>query len=98
MSRSGFQSAFRRAAGVTFGRFCMQTRLAAAAHLLTRGELTIKAIAAKTGFWDDSHFHRCFLMEYGETPAQYRERQRSAANESETTNAAGTPLAMADGE
>ncbi|MCJ7750271.1 MAG: AraC family transcriptional regulator [Armatimonadetes bacterium] len=72
MSRSRFEAEFRQAAGVPFGRFCLQMRLKAAARLLASSDLTVKEVAATTGFWDDSHLHRFFLREYGQTPSDYR--------------------------
>ena len=72
MSRSRFEAEFRRAAGVSLGQFCLQMRLKAAAHLLASSDLTVKEVAVRTGFWDDSHLHRFFLREYGQTPSHYR--------------------------
>lgn len=72
MSRSRFEAEFRQAAGVSLGQFCLQMRLKAAAHLLTSSDLTVKEVAARTGFWDDSHLHRFFLREHGQTPSEYR--------------------------
>jgi AraC-like DNA-binding protein len=72
MSRSRFEAEFRQAAGVSFGQLCLQMRLKAAARLLTSSDLTVKEVAARTGFWDDSHLHRFFLKEHGQTPSEYR--------------------------
>ncbi len=98
MSRSRFEAEFRQAAGVSFGQFCLQMRLKAAARLLTSSDLTVKEVAARTGFWDDSHLHRAFLREYGQTPTDYREaRQRvedeedGSAHRSQVGSPARTP-------
>ena len=72
MSRSRFEAEFRQAAGVSLGQFCLQMRLKAAAHLLASSDLTVKEVAVRTGFWDDSHLHRFFLREHGQTPSRYR--------------------------
>jgi len=72
LSKSRFQAEFLRAAGTSFGRFCLQLRLRAAAHLLRTSALTVREVAARTGFVDDSHLHRFFLREHGQTPNEYR--------------------------
>lgn len=82
MSSSRFQAEFTEAAEMSFGRFCLRMRLGAAVHLLASSDLTVKEVAAQAGFWDDSHLHRAFVKEYGQTPTEYREaRQRIDAGE-----------------
>ncbi len=76
LSRSRFQAEFRRAAGISFGHFCVRMRLRTAEHLLASSDLSVREVAARTGFHDDSHLHRFFLREYGQTPGDYRASHR----------------------
>jgi transcriptional regulator GlxA family with amidase domain len=46
-----------------------------AAHLLAASSLSVKEVAVKSGFWDDSHFHRHFHREYNQSPTEYRRAQ-----------------------
>lgn len=75
LSKSRFQAEFHQAAGMTFGRYCLRTRLRMAAHLLAASSLSVKEVAVKSGFWDDSHFHRHFHREYNQSPTEYRHAQ-----------------------
>jgi AraC-like DNA-binding protein len=74
LSLSGFHQAFRRTMGISYGRFGLRSRLAAAAHALLDADLPVQAIARRTGFVDASHLHRRFVAQYGCTPAEYRGR------------------------
>lgn len=80
-SPSQFHAVFRRAMGLTFGKFALRNRVAHAASVLLSTDLPLEAIAGEYGFGDASHLHHAFATQYGCTPAQYREqgRRRSAA-------------------
>ncbi len=72
LSPSRFNSLFRQALGLTFERFCLQSRLHYAAHLLLSTDLPVEAIADQTEFADASHLHRTFRKHYGCRPGEYR--------------------------
>jgi len=72
LSRSRFHLVFQRAMGVTFHQFCMRARIGIAAHRLLTSEDSVAAIAARLGFVDGSHLHRCFVSHLGCTPGEYR--------------------------
>ena len=76
LSLSGFQHAFRRTMGMSYGKFALRSRLALAAHALLDADLPVQAIAESTGFVDASHLHRQFVAHYRCTPAEYRRRIR----------------------
>jgi len=76
LSRSHFDLLFRRAMGLSFGRFSLRARLAAAAYQLATTESPLEAIAGHSGFVDASHLHRAFQRHYGCTPAAYRKQFR----------------------
>lgn len=77
LSRAQFCLAFRNTMGMSFGRFCLHSRLRAAARLLTSTRLSIEAIAGRTGFTDGSHLQRTFAKHFGCTPGAYRSRPHS---------------------
>lgn len=53
-------------------------RIEATKALLLQGDLTISEIVCRTGFSDPSYLRRVFLLETGETLAQYRRGLRKA--------------------
>ncbi|MGO4715361.1 helix-turn-helix domain-containing protein [Bradyrhizobium sp. 2TAF24] len=71
MSREGFSRMFARRWGMPPHAFRLTSRLNHARKLLRTGE-TIAAVAAETGFADQSHFGRGFRRAFGVTPGQYR--------------------------
>jgi AraC-like DNA-binding protein len=73
MSREGFSRRFRRLQGMPPHMFSLTERLNDARKLLRAGE-PIAAVAAETGFSDQSHLGRCFRRAFGVTPGQYRLR------------------------
>ncbi|WP_247895826.1 AraC family transcriptional regulator [Azospirillum brasilense] len=71
MSREGYSRRFRKQHGVPPHAFALQERLNDARLLLRAGE-PIAAVAADTGFTDQSHLGRCFRRAFGVTPGRYR--------------------------
>ncbi len=71
MSREGYTRRFRKTHGVPPHAFALQERLNEARLLLRAGE-PIAAVAADTGFTDQSHLGRCFRRAFGVTPGRYR--------------------------
>lgn len=63
---------FRRHFGTSIGDYRRRVRLERAAVDLIGSTESIAAIAARLGFFDQSHFTRCFKRTMGLTPAQYR--------------------------
>lgn len=71
LSREGYSRRFKRLHGMAPQRFRLLDRLNAARALLRQGE-AIAAVAADTGFADQSHLGRCFRGTFGVTPGRYR--------------------------
>lgn len=71
MSREGFSRRFRRLHGMPPHAFQRLGKLNDARRLLRAGE-PIAAVAAETGFSDQSHLGRCFRRAFGITPGRYR--------------------------
>lgn len=66
---------FRAEYGCTIFQYLRDTRLVAAAKLLTDTRKTIKEIADTCGFLDQNYFSRVFTAQYGCSPTAYRVRK-----------------------
>jgi AraC-like DNA-binding protein len=75
LNRNALHDLFVEYMGISFSEFALRSRISAAASLLRDPEEPVKAIAARWGFTDASHFFRCFLKYYGCSPTEYRRRQ-----------------------
>jgi AraC family transcriptional regulator len=64
--------AFRRLHGTSIGEWARRQRLERAADLLLSGHDPLAMIAARLGFYDQSHFTREFRRLFGQTPAAFR--------------------------
>jgi AraC-like DNA-binding protein len=69
---SSFRRAFYQTHGLSFGRWLRQERLDQARDMLGQSELTVAAIAHRTGFRQVHAFIRGFKHRYDCTPAVYR--------------------------
>jgi AraC-like DNA-binding protein len=76
LGRAQFSLVFRDTMGMSFGRFCLRSRLGFVAEMLLSTDLPTQAIAQRAGFVDGSHMHRAFVARYGCTPGQYRADNR----------------------
>lgn len=66
---------FRASCGRSIGSYIAEQRLNHARRMLTQG-MSIKSVAFNTGFSAPSNFSAAFARATGETPRQYRQRQR----------------------
>jgi PAS domain S-box-containing protein len=71
-SPSAFTREFRAHFGTTPYQYLLRVRIMAACDLLSTTELSLAAIALRTGFYDASHLARVFREDRSVTPAQYR--------------------------
>ncbi len=72
MSRSHFSHHFQAVTGLAPAAFIRETRVEAAAALLRDSGLSVKEIAARTGFADSSMFGKCFRSVFQMTPGEYQ--------------------------
>ena len=75
LSRFQFSRNFKKAQGLTFRDFVVQTRIQRAAELMRRPALTVTEAAFMAGFNDLSYFSRVFRKQLGVSPSQYRRRE-----------------------
>lgn len=66
----------RRLTGLSTTQLVLRTRIDAAALLLAHSESSLAEIAIATGFYDQAAFSRQFARLAGETPAQFRAKER----------------------
>ncbi len=77
MSVPEFRRTFRRVSGMKLASSLNRVRLSNAYRLLRETELSIGAVAARTGFADQSYFDRCFKRTFGITPRAFRARHEA---------------------
>jgi AraC-like DNA-binding protein len=70
LSRFHFCRVFRKVLGVSPSAYQTQLRIAQAKKLLVKGT-SLAAVAARTGFYDQSHFGWHFKRQVGVTPGGY---------------------------
>ncbi|MCC9656396.1 AraC family transcriptional regulator [Rhodopirellula halodulae] len=72
LSASQLHREFMRRFQITPNQYIREVRVGVARYLLETTEEPIGAIAANTGFYDQSHLTRQFKMSTGVTPTEYR--------------------------
>lgn len=70
---------FKNLCGVNFVEFIRESRLVRAQELLRDTRLSVKQIAAQSGYNSSSYFIQQFRRQFGITPAQYRQSIAAAA-------------------
>lgn len=63
---------FRRHYGCTMGQYVRRLRIEIACQLISKSGIPLSEVAARVGFYDQSHFTNAFKRQTGLTPAQYR--------------------------
>jgi AraC family transcriptional regulator len=63
---------FRRHYGTSAGEYARRLRIEEACRLVAQTRLPLSAVAARVGFYDQSHFTNAFKRGTGMTPAAYR--------------------------
>lgn len=71
---------FKNLCGVNFVEFLRDSRLERAQELLRDTRLSVKEIAARSGYNSSSYFIQQFRRQFGITPAQYRQNVTAASH------------------
>ena len=66
-----FSRLFKESMGVTLHQYILQRRIEKAKYLLQYNQFSISEVAAKVGFFDQSHLTRYFRQIVGVTPKQF---------------------------
>jgi AraC-like DNA-binding protein len=77
MSRTSFTTSFRAATGESPMRHLARVRLTRAAGYLLTDDLSIEAIAKRTGYASNASLSKAFRREYGSSPGAYRASART---------------------
>lgn len=85
MSPRNFTRVFTQEVGISPSDYVDLTRIDVARYLLEAGQLTIDAIAAKSGFASARAMRRAFLAHIGSIPTDYRERFRTSGDGSRSS-------------
>lgn len=72
MGYETFRKAFKAATGESPARYRRRQRLAQAAMMMQRADLSLEMIATALGFCDAFHLSKAFKLEYGTSPSAHR--------------------------
>lgn len=73
--RGSLSQAFSTSYGITASHYITTCRIRWAADLLVKSQLSIKEIAADSGFNSHEYFSRVFLTQTGYTPGAFRRQK-----------------------
>lgn len=76
ISESHFRKSFYKQFKMSPKQYIIDTRILKAKDLLVEGDLKIQAVCEKCGFTNQYHFCRLFKEKTGQTPSQYRNKNR----------------------
>lgn len=94
MSRTSFTTSFRAATGESPMRHLARVRLTRAAGYLITDDLSIEAIAKRTGYASNASLSKAFRREYGSSPGAYRASARHTNGQSEAPAVASLSAAI----
>ena len=77
LGKSRFSSLFKKATGLSFGKFAISSRLNGALSDVRNTDLPLKIIAEKWSFFDFSHFYHLFRQNFNHSPGEFREMYRN---------------------
>lgn len=84
MGYETFRKAFKSATGESPARYRRKQRLAQAAMMMQRADLSLEMIAVALGFCDAFHLSKAFKQEYGMSPAVHRATKATSTGKSKT--------------
>ena len=69
VSQTALQKSFRKAFGTSVGKYILSTKMCAARRLLGEEGLSVKEVAARTGFATPNYFCQTYRAFYGHPPS-----------------------------
>ncbi len=75
VSRPTLQTAFRKAFGMSAGKYILSVKMREAKRLMEQGRFNVKEIAARTGFATPSYFSKAYHAYYGRAPSSDARRR-----------------------
>lgn len=75
VSQTALQNSFRKAFGTTVGKYILSAKMHTARRLLGEEGLSVKEVAAKTGFSTPNYFCQTYHAFYGHPPSAERPRR-----------------------
>ena len=79
LSESAFSETFKRAAGLPPHAYLLSCRISRAQEMLSKGRLSIKAVANQLRFTSSQHFSTAFTRIVGTTPARFNRPKTSSS-------------------
>jgi len=76
MSEQRFRRMFKKYMGVSPKQYMNEKKLITAKEMLETTDIAVYEIAENCGFYDNSHFNRCFLERFGCSPKDIRNKKR----------------------
>ena len=70
VSQPTFQAAMRKQFGMRTGEYILSVKMREAQRLIDEGRLSMKEIAARTGFANQSYFTNVYKKYYGRAPSK----------------------------
>ena len=75
VSQTALQKSFRKAFGTTVGKYILSMKMQTAKRLLCEEDLSVKEVAARTGFSTPNYFCQTYHAFYGHAPNRDRKKQ-----------------------
>ncbi len=79
VSRATFYRRLKQAVDLAPNEFIHQVRMKRASEMLSTSDVPVNSIAYAVGFNNPKYFSKCFRLDFGMTPAEYRLHHRQAA-------------------
>lgn len=90
VSQTALQKSFRKAFGTTVGKYILSTKMHTARRLLGEEGLSVKEVAAKTGFSTPNYFCQTYHAHFGHPPSSDRIQRHEVIVISRRASAGGS--------
>lgn len=83
LNPSHFSEVFKKEAGVTFGDYVVNRKMARAQEILSVSPVKVSEVASSVGYEDVKYFSQLFRKHTGKTPSEFREKGPTLSYSSE---------------